>query len=293
MAGTILVYGATGTQGTPVEDQLLKQGKDTRVVTRDAGNAAHWAARGAEVAVADLGDPESLAAANDGIDRVVLQLPLQYDFELHEAYGRNAVDAAKAAGVKLVVYNTSAHVISGENVHAYEARQEVVDYLLASGIPSVVIRPTFYYEIFLGPWIRPGIVDSGVVAFPLPAQFPMSWISAEETAAYAVAALDRPDLAGQEFDLGGPEALTGDNIAARFGEVMGRSMTYVSIDPDDYERSLAPIFGETVAFEVAAQVRCMIRRGTGAVDMTVTPAEFGVEPLPLARWISEHNWDAA
>jgi len=293
MSGTILVYGATGTQGTPVEEQLLKQHKDTRVVTRDPGHAAHWAARGAEVAVADLGDPESLAAANEGIDRLVLQLPLQYDFELHEAYGRNAVDAAKAAGVKFVVFNTSAHVISGEHVHAYEARQEVVDYLLASGIPSVVIRPTFYYEIFLGPWIRPGIVDSGVVAFPLPAQFRMSWISAEETAAYAVAALDRPDLAGQEFDVGGPEALTGDNIAARFGEVMGRSMTYVSIDPDDYERALAPIFGETVAFEVAAQVRCMIRHGTGAVDMTVTPAEFGVEPLPLARWISEHNWDAA
>lgn len=293
MTETVLVYGATGTQGTPVEDQLLTQGKDTRVVTRDASRAAHWTARGAEVAVADLGDPESLAAANDGIDRVVLQLPLQYDFELHEAYGRNAVDAAKAAGVKLIVFNTRAHVISGENVHAYEARQEVVDYLHASGIPSIVIRPTFYYEIFLGPWIRPGIVDSGVVAFPLPAQLPMSWISAAETAAYAVAALDRPDLAGKEFDLGGPEALTGDDIAARFADVTGRPVTYVPIDPDDYERALAPIFGETVAFEVAAQVRCIIRRGTGAVDMTATRANFGVEPLPLAHWISEYNWDAA
>ena len=72
---------------------------------------------------------------------------------------------------------------------------------------------------------------------------------------------------------------------------MGRSLSYVSIDPDDYERALAPIFGETVAFEVAAQVRCMIRRGTGAVEMTATRAQFGVEPLSLARWISEHNWD--
>lgn len=293
MAGTTLVYGATGTQGTPVEDQLLRQGKDTRVVTRDAGRAAHWAARGAQVAVADLGDPESLRAANAGIERVVLQLPLQYDFELHESYGRNAVDAAKSAGVELVVFNTSAHVLTGEDVHAYEARQVVVDYLRESGIPNVVIRPTFYYEIFLGPWIRPGIVDSGVVAFPLPAQFPMSWISAEEAAAYAVAALDRPELAGQEFDVGGPEALTGDDIAACFAAVVGRSMTYMSIDPDEYERALAPIFGETVAFEVAAQVRCMIRRGTGAVDMTATRAELGVEPLPLARWISKHNWQPA
>ena len=86
--------------------------------------AAHWSARGAEVAVADLGDlgdPDSLANANADRDRAVLQLPLQYDFELHEAYGRNAVDSAGAAGVKLVVFNTSAHVIPGENVHAYEA----------------------------------------------------------------------------------------------------------------------------------------------------------------------------
>ncbi|MHA7140479.1 SDR family oxidoreductase [Arthrobacter sp. Sr33] len=293
MTETILVYGATGTQGTPVEAQLLTQGRTTRVVTRDANRAAHWSARGAEVAVADLGDPDSLAKANADIDRVVLQLPLQYDFELHEAYGRNAVDAARAAGVKLVVFNTSAHVIPGENVHAYEARQEVVDYLHASGIPSVVIRPTFYYEIFLGPWIRPGIVDSGVVAFPLPAQFPMSWIAAAETAAYAVAALDRPDLAGRGFDVGGPEALTGVDIAGRFADITGRPMTYVSIDPDDYELALAPIFGETVAFEVAAQVRCMIRRGSGAIDMTATSADFGVEALPLARWLNGHDWDVA
>lgn len=293
MAGTILVYGATGTQGTPVADQLLTKGRHTRVVTRDGSRAAQWASRGAEIAVADLGDADSLAAANDGIDHVVLQLPLQYDFELHEAYGRNAVDAAKAAGVKLMVFNTSAHVISGQNVHVYEARQNVVDYLHASGIPSVVLRPTFYYEIFLGPWIRPAIVGSGVVAFPLPAQFPMSWVSAAETAAYAVAALDRPDLAGKEFDIGGPEALTGENIAARFADVTGRPMTYAPINPDDYERALVPVFGETVAHEVAAQIRCIVQRGTGALDMTATRATFGVEPIPIARWISGHNWDAA
>lgn len=106
------------------------------------------------------------------------------------------------------------------------------DYLRASEIPSVVIRPTLCYEIFLGPWIRPAIIGSGVVAFPLPAQFPMSWISAAETAAYAVAALDRPDLAGKEFDVGGPEALTGDGVAARFADHMERPTTYVPIDFD-------------------------------------------------------------
>ena len=52
-----------------------------------------------------------------------------------------------------------------------------------------------------------------------------------------------------------------------------------------------PLFGPTVAAEVAAQIRCMINNGTGAVDMTKTAGEFAVSPLPLDQWISMHPWD--
>ncbi len=286
----VLVYGATGTQGTPVVEHLLAAGRNVRVLTREAARAEHWRSRGAEIAVADLGDPESLAAANDGVSQVVLQLPLQYDFDLHETYGRNAVDAARAANVDLVVFNTSAQVIENTEVHAYHARRVVIDYLHGSGVPSVVFRPTFYMEILLGPWIRPAIVNDAVVAFPLPADFPMSWISAFETAGYAVAALARPDLAGREFDIGGPDALTGDDLAACFATALSRPVRFVSISPDDYEQSLAPIFGPTVAREVAAQVRCIIDLGSGEVDMTSPRSELSVAPRSLGDWISRHDW---
>lgn len=287
---TTLVYGATGTQGSPVVEQAMNQGRRVRALTRHADNARHWADRGAEVAVADLGDPASLATANTGISDVVLQLPLQYDFSLHETYGRNAVDAARNAGVELMILNTSAHVITGHGVHAYEARQEVVDYLQASGVPSIVLRPTFYMEILLGPWIKPGILEQDMVAFPLPGDLPMSWISATELGGYSLAALDRHDLAGRTFDIGGPEALTGRDLAACFSEALGRPISFVSISPDDYESALVPVFGPTVAQEVAAQVRCITKLGTGAVDMTTTAAEFSVRPLPLREWISRHDW---
>ena len=51
-----------------------------------------------------------------------------------------------------------------------------------------------------------------------------------------------------------------------------------------------PVFGPAVAQEVAAQVRCTTKLGTGAVDMTTTAAEFSVRPLPLREWISRHDW---
>lgn len=289
----VLVYGATGAQGSPVVEQLLDAGRSVRAVTRDAERAQHWAARGAEIAVADLGQPETLKAANEGVDLVVLQLPLQYDFALHEAYGRNAIDAARAAGVELLVFNTSAHVFPDAGVHIYKVRQDVVDYLQDSGVPSIVLRPTFYMEILLGPWIRPGIVNDGVVAFPLPADFPMSWVSASEMAAYAVAALDRPDLVGRTFDIGGAEALTGDAIADHFSELLQNRVSYLSIPPDDYEQALAPIFGPTVAFEVASQVRYIINTGDGSIDMSETAAEFSVQPVTLQHWLRTHEWQAS
>lgn len=46
-------------------------------------------------------------------------------------------------------------------------------------------------------------------------------------------------------------------------------------------------------FDVVAQVRCLIRRGSGAIDMAATSADFGVEALPLARWLNGHDWDVA
>jgi NAD(P)H dehydrogenase (quinone) len=293
----VLVYGATGTQGAPVVRHALASGRRVRALTRAAERARAWADEGAEVAVADLVDPASLAVANDGVGEVVLQLPLQYDFALHQAYGRNAVDAAEAAGVDLLVFNTSAHVITGKGIDIYEARQEVVDHLQASEVPSIVLRPTFFMEILLGPWIRPGIVDGGVIAFPLPADLPMSWVSASELGAYAVAALDHPELAGRTFDIGGPQPLTGDDLAACFSQVLGRKITFLSISPDDYEAALVPAFGATVARAVAAQVRCIVGLGSGAVEMAATATELSTEegpvrPLPLHEWIRRYSWNA-
>ena len=288
----MLVYGATGTQGSPVAEQLLDAGRPVRVLTRDPDRARALADRGAEVAVGNLDDPASLEAAHRGVDRVVLHLPLQYDFALHETYGRNAIAAARAADVSMLVFNTTAHVLDGTDVTVYRVRQEMVDHLRASGVPSVVLQPTFYMDNLLGPWIKPGIIDSGVLAFPLPAEFPMSWVSSQEVGAYAVAALDRPELVGSTFDIGGPEGLSGKAMAAGLSTVLGRPVSYVEIAPDAYEQALVPLFGPAVAFEVAEQVRSIISRGDGTVDMSQTREQLGVEPVPLAEWAQRQRWDS-
>jgi hypothetical protein len=101
--------------------------------------------------------------------------------------------------------------------------------------------------------------------------------------------LDMTWLAGRSTSAA-PEALTGDDLAACFATALERPIQCVSISPDDYEQSLAPIFGPTVAREVAAQVRCIIDLGSGAVDMTSPRSEFFVAPRSLHDWIAGHHW---
>lgn len=285
-----LVYGATGTQGGPVAQQLLNAGNPIRVLTRDAEKAKALQQAGADVAIGDFLDPKSLIAAHQEVERVFLHLPLQYDFELYKTYGRNAIDAAKAAGVKLFVFNTSSHAIANTDVHVYQARNTVIDYLHASGIPSIVLRTTFYMDNFISPWMKPAIVQDGVVAYPLPADFKMSWVSASGAAKFAVAALNRPDLAGMGFDVGGPEALTGRDIAERFSHAFGRPVNYFAIAPDDYERTLAQMFGPVVAFEITAQMRWLENQTDAAINMTDTAQQFGVDQIALADWITAQDW---
>ena len=285
----VLAYGATGTQGGPVARQLVDAGERVRLLVRDPSKVRDLEARGAEVAVGDFDDLDSLRAAHEGVDRVFLHLPLQYDFELHKRYGTNAITAAREAGVELLVMNTTAHVYAGTDVEVYNVRQHTLDELAASGVPYVVLRPTFYTDVWLGPWILPGI-QNGVLAFALPEDHPFSWVSAEEVGAYCVAALRRPDLAGRTFDVAGPQVLTGAEIAATLSSLLGKPIGWVGITAADYEQALAPLVGPAVAAAVAEQIRFIVGGGHGPVDMTATRAELGVEPISLESWAKTQSW---
>lgn len=84
----------------------------------------------------------------------------------------------------------------------------------------------------------------------IPADVPVAYISAEDQAAYAVAALDRPQLAGELFPIAGAEAVTGPELASILGEAMGTPLAYVPLSQDQVREALA-FAGPQVAAAVA------------------------------------------
>jgi len=67
--------GITGKVGSAVAENLLAQGEQIRAIVRNPDKAARWRDRGAEIAVADVDDPNALAAAFEGTDGVFLMVP--------------------------------------------------------------------------------------------------------------------------------------------------------------------------------------------------------------------------
>jgi uncharacterized protein YbjT (DUF2867 family) len=286
----VLSYGATGAQGAPVAQQLLERGHKIHVIVRHPEKAASLEALGASVFKGDLGDPSSLDAAHEGVDAVFLVLPFSGGGNpLAQADG--AFEAAKRAGVQKIVLNTSGQTPrEPTGLPMMDYRIALEGMLHETGIPATIIRPTAYMENFLGPWTLPGVLEKNEVAYPIAVNRPTSWIAAQDVARFVVAALEHRDLAGRAFDVGGPEALTGDRIAESFSAALGKSIHYRAISPDEFADMMGAIMGP----EAAEGIRVAYRAGEAApldamkIEMQPVLAELPVQLTTLEEWVRMH-----
>jgi uncharacterized protein YbjT (DUF2867 family) len=109
----IAVLGSTGSQGSGLVSAILADpngGFAARAVTRDTSKdkATAMAAKGAEVVKADLDDVESLKKAFAGAYGVyaVTNFWEHFSGEKEVAQAKNIAEAAKAAGVKHIIWST-------------------------------------------------------------------------------------------------------------------------------------------------------------------------------------------
>lgn len=287
----VVVYGATGAQARPVARRLREAGFQVRAVTRDPskGQAQELRLLGAEVVRGDLADRESLDAASSGADAVFLLVPFS---DPRPEYGKNAIDAAREAGVELLVWNPTGPILpfrTGDP--SLDVRLDIMEHVRASGVPHIVLQPTVYMENFLMPWHAAEVARDGVFAYPMPPEARIQWISHEDMAAFAVAAIQRPHLANLVVQVSGPEQLTGEDIARRFSRALDRQIGFRAMPPQEMAGRLEPILGP----EAAASVRIAYERlfadptlFSSDVDLDAILAQLPIEPTPLETWVRHY-----
>ncbi|MDX2137617.1 MAG: NmrA family NAD(P)-binding protein [Chloroflexota bacterium] len=288
----VLVYGGTGSQGSAVVQQLLEKGHEPYILTRQPEKAEAARANGAQVVNGDLNDKDSLIGASQGMDAVSLTIPFFIpDATLAIEYARHAIEAAKAAGVKILVYNTSGPVIAQRmNNPGYDMRQDIIDLLKESELPYSIIQPGTYMENLLGPWTAQGIIEQNVLSYPVEEQTPIGWLATVDLGKLIVAALENPQLAGTQFVVSGLENLTGTELAARFTEALGRPIRYRAMPLEEFAAILDQVLGPG-AGEGVAQGYTFQRENAGLItmwtDMKPVLEKLPVQMTRMVDWVRQ------
>jgi NAD(P)H dehydrogenase (quinone) len=296
----VLVLGATGDQGQPLMTELLKRGHHVRAGTRDPSRFPKAEFPAAEVVAADFPEAESLVSAATGMDALVMHLPFTFDLDFARVMGRNIAAAAKAAQVGKIVFHTSCYVAPTDlGIGGHDARRIIEAEIEASGRPFAFIRSAVFMDNMVRVWAKPSIVNHGLFAYPAGQHLKISWVALKDVAAYMVAALENPDVTAHRFMVGGPEALTGDEVAARLSEALGRTIRFHSLHPDDFARGMTKLVtGKdelvpgSIYDRMADFYRWYNRQEVSplAVDLAPALAMLKVTPTPLLAWAKQQDW---
>lgn len=226
----VLVTGASGHLGRRVVELLLEKNQQPIIATtRSPESLLDLARRGVQVRRADFEDPASLSAAFAGAERLLL-----ISTDALDRPGRRlaqqlaAVRAAEGAGVKHVVYTslpnapTSSVSISPDHFRTEEA-------LAASHLGYTVLRNNLYSDLLPGS-LLPAIASGQL--FTARASGKVAYVTREDCAVAAAAALVLPEGGRQTLDVTGPAALSGDELAALTSEIIGRPVVHTSVAPE-------------------------------------------------------------
>lgn len=280
------VTGVGGAQGGAIARALTRRGLRVRGVTR-SNKAPDIAIEGV---AADLGKLDQIRAAFEGVTHVALTIPLCYDADLVGLYVRNVTQAAGEAGVRRIVLNTNTR-IPGEITTAvgFETRRLAEDLVFANGAEAVALRPAMYLENLTAPWVSAGVVDDGVLRYPVPTETTVGWLSHHDLGEAVAAAFATASVVGRTIDIGG-DGLNGHQIAAIMGAASSLAVEYEPMDPADFEAALAEVLGADAAHGVAGLYHWVgsnldTKVMAGGVDGL---RELGVEPTPPQEWATTH-----
>jgi uncharacterized protein YbjT (DUF2867 family) len=216
---TVLVIGATGDLGAEVARALVGRGADVRAMTRSKNPDVDGLA---DVVRADLGDPESLAAAFAGVQRVFLvSSPAQEQVTLET----NAIAAAESAGVEHIV-KVSNLPIAGLETGLHGNHRAIERRLATSSVASTVLQPSFFASVLLR---QLDLIRRGRLVFPT-GDGRIAWIDPRDIAEVAAAVLADADPLTGALRLTGPEALTAAELAARIAEAVGTKVELLQPD---------------------------------------------------------------
>lgn len=285
---TLLVTGASGHLGRRVIEHLLEAKAGPIIATtRSPEKLADLAARGVEVREADFDNPASLAAAFAGADRLLLISTDVLDgTDRRIRQHQNAVAAAERAGVSHVLYTSIVNPAPGNPAAVAPDHYATEQALAASSLDWTILRNNIYSEMFLMSLPR-ALATGQLVAAT--GSGGAAYITREDCARAAAAALAAPTTGRTALDITGPAVVTYAELAQILGAIGGRPVTYVPVEPEAMVAGMVagglpePVARLLVSFDIAVAQGALAVASSSVADLT------GQAPQSVADFLSANR----
>jgi uncharacterized protein YbjT (DUF2867 family) len=273
---TVLVTGATGTVGSLVCEALADRDCEARALARDPADAP----AGADGVAFDFEKPETWGRAFDGGDSLFLVRPPAIS-RVGESL-LPAVDAALRCGVEHV---TLLSVLGAERNPLLPHRR-IEKHLLDADCTHTFLRASFFMQN-LDEVHAVDVREHSEIFVPA-GDGETSFVDARDIADVAAVTLLEPGHENAAYDITGAEALTYEEVAAVFTEVLGREVTYPDPSVLAFARRMRGR-GESPGFVAAMLVIYTTARFGLAGRVTDDTARLlGREPRSLREYVGDY-----
>lgn len=268
-----LVVGGSSEVGSRTAAALAARGRAVRAMVRRTEAVDGLRARGVDdVVVGDLNDRAALTCAFDGVQRVFLMSSATREQVSLEV---NAIEAAEAADVAHVV-KLSNIPITGLDSGLHGNHREIERRAVESAMDVTILQPSFFASVLLR---QLPLLQRGRLVLPI-GRGRIAWIDPGDIADVATEVLSRGEPLGP-LRLTGPEAIDGDELAARLG--------VERLDPPraDWQQSLLDSGMDPWLVESTVHLYDAVERG--ALDFVSPDVErvLGRPPRPIDAWIAD------
>ncbi|MDG5776316.1 NmrA/HSCARG family protein [Haloarculaceae archaeon H-GB11] len=264
---SVLVVGATGTQGGAVARHLLERGVEVHALTRspDGEAATDLSEAGAAVVEGDLDDRERLETLVSAVDGVYCVTTWDEGIETEIERGTRTAEVAADAGVDLFVFS-SVTGARDSGVDVFESKGEIEAAIADLDVSATVVRPAYFMQNLERE--REAVLD-GTLSIPLERGNALQMVDVDDIGAMVATAFANPNAyAGETIELASDE-LTLEGIGARMADVLDLDLTVEHVSVADYRDAAGDRYGDMYRYlndEGAASITDL--RATHDVDFS-------------------------
>lgn len=292
----IFITGATGFVGGHLAARLVADGYRIRCLVRrpDHPRAGYLEELGAELAAGDVLKPASLKAAAQGCGAaihlvgIIMEPPGVSFRQVHVEGTRNILAAAAAAGIRRYIHMSALGAGPNATTTYFQTKWEGEEAVRASGLDYTIHRPSIIYgpggefinmllrQVRLLPLV-PVIGDGNYRLQP---------VSVHDVAACFSLSLANDHSIGETFELGGPEALTYNEMLQVFCRVLGKRRGLVHL-PLALVRPVVQLLEKVMRRPPVTTDQLKMLLAGNVCDITRMREQFGIEPVAFEESIRE------